>query len=104
MKPLNAYEAAALEKCRSLGLRPLPNADHHTDAQFLESDRQIGEALAYFLGTLFADVDGKNSRYWYHERTSVDEWMRVARALRMHGLTITNSLGEPPLTPPRTQE
>jgi hypothetical protein len=66
-------------------------ADHHTDAPLTDEDVRIGGLLAYDLGTLFADVEGKNSRYWYHERTSIDEWSRVARALRIHGLMVVNA-------------
>lgn len=84
---LNVDEAMA--QCDSLGLHPLydPMGDeHHTDAPFSDEDKKLGDALAYFLGTLFADVQGEHSRYWYYDRTSVDEWSRVARALRIHGL------------------
>lgn len=87
----------AMQKCEVLGLRPINEPmgeDHHTDAPFSESDRQIGDALAYFLGTLFADVDGKDSTYWYSVRTSIDEWSRVARALRIHGLKIVTEPAE----------
>lgn len=78
--------------------RPMGNS-HHTDAPFTEDDKATGHELAYSLGTLFADVqcqgDGKggvvHSRYWYYERTSVDEWSRVVRALRIHGLKIVNT-------------
>lgn len=86
-------EEVRKERCEPLGLHPLHDPlgdDHHTDTPFLEEDKRVGEALAYFLGTLFADVEGEHSRYWYHQRTSIDEWSRVARALRVHGLRITN--------------
>lgn len=88
------YDRPALDKCEKLGLKPIPypmGEDHHTDAPFSDNDRAIGDALAYFLGTLFSDVDGKDSKYWYYERTSIDEWSRVARALRLHGLKICNA-------------
>ncbi len=81
-----------IERCEAVGLHPLLNPmgdDHHTDAPFINQDDAIGDALAYFLGTLFADQDS-NPRYWYYERTSVDEWRRVARALRVHGLHIAD--------------
>ena len=80
-------------KCAALGLRPEqdPLGDgHHTEVSFSPEDEAIGDALAYFLGTLFADVNGKDSRYWYYERTAIDEWRRIARALRIHGLAIAN--------------
>lgn len=91
---LKGYQKPAMERCEALGLHPQvdPMGDcHHTDVPLNDEDRQIGDALAYFLGTLFADVDGKNSRYWYHEKTSVDEWSRIARALRIHGLKIADA-------------
>jgi hypothetical protein len=53
-----------------------------------EQDRKIGDALAYFLGTLF---DAADEDWFYTKRTSVDEWTRVARALRIHGLAITDA-------------
>ena len=79
----------------ALTLHPLdhPMGDgHHTDAPYTDIDRAIGDHLAFYMGTLFSDVDGEHSRYWYHERTSVDEWSRVARALRIHGLRIVNAV------------
>jgi hypothetical protein len=85
--------AEAFARCRQLGLHPAdhPLGDsHHTEVPYSNEDKEIGNALAYFLGTLFSDVDGKDSRYWYYERTSVDEWTRVARALRVHGLSIAD--------------
>ena len=85
---LKDYQREAFAKCEALGLRPLVDPlhdDHHTDRPLTSADQEIGDALAYFLGTLFSDVD---ERYFYHERTSVDEWSRIARALRIHGLKI----------------
>lgn len=88
------YDGPPLARCAAIGLHPLYEPlgeDHHTDRPFTAQDREVGDALAHFLGTLFADVDGEGSRYWYHERTSVDEWSRVARALRIHGLKIADA-------------
>lgn len=87
------YLLAARDKCAIWGLHPKhePHGDgHHTDFPPTAEDRAIGDALAWFLGSLFADVDGEFSPYWYHQKTSADEWTRVARALRVHGLTITD--------------
>ena len=81
------------DACAALGLHPIcdPLGDgNHTDVPFSPDDARIGAALAYFLGTLFADVDAERSDYWYRVRTSRDEWSRVARALRIHGLAITD--------------
>lgn len=80
------YDGPHLEKCRALGLNldPFPYGDsHHTDFDATAEDNAIGNALAYFLGSLFPD---ESPRYFYEERTSVDEWVRIARALRLHGL------------------
>jgi hypothetical protein len=61
---------------------------HHTEFPLTEGDKAIGDALAYFLGTLFSDVD---ERWFHYERTSINEWARVARALRVHGLMIADN-------------
>jgi hypothetical protein len=85
------YDGPALAKCRVLGLDPIHapmGEDHHTDAPLSEEDKQIGDAIAYFLGGLFVDV---GPDYFYREMTSVDAWSRVARALRIHGLKITTA-------------
>ncbi len=84
----------ALYKCHELGLHPTPDPlgdSHHTDVPFTAADDAEGDALAYFLGTLFADVGGEGLRYWYYKKTSFDEWRRVARALRIHGLKIVDA-------------
>jgi len=84
------YDAKAMAKCNDLGLHPLkePMGDsHHTDATFNDEDKSTGDALAYFLGDLFADVE---ERYWHYEVAPTDQWQRVARALRIHNLTITD--------------
>ena len=86
-----AVGAANRSECNALGLHPkrhpLGNS-HHTDVEPSEQDRKIGDALAYFLGTLF---DAADEDWFYTKRTSVDEWTRVARALRIHGLAITDA-------------
>jgi hypothetical protein len=71
-------------------LRERMDDGHHTEDSFTTDDIAIGNTLAFHMGTLFADVEGENSRYWYYERNSIDEWARVARALRIHGLKIVN--------------
>ena len=86
-------DKTALNDCHLLGFHPkrYPNGDdHHTAMPFNDEDERIVNAIAYFLGSLFSDIEGESPRYWYHERTSVDEWRRVARALRIHGLRITD--------------
>lgn len=90
------YNAEALSKCEELGLHPIPEPTgemHHTEFPFTDEDKRIGDALSYFLGTLFADHQAENDRYWHYEKTSIDEWSRVARALRYHGLMIVDQKG-----------
>jgi hypothetical protein len=86
------YDGPPLAKCAALGLHPKPcplGDGHHTEVPFSADDEKIGDALAYFLGTMYSDVDDDDD-YWYRKRTSVDEWRRVARALRIHGLRIAD--------------
>jgi hypothetical protein len=89
---------AAVEKH---GLHPIaePLGDsHHTDAPFTKEDEEIAE-LAFWLGGLFIDKETStgaasemrySESYFYKEKTSIDEWKRVARALRLHGLKIVD--------------
>jgi hypothetical protein len=91
--PISEYVKDARKKCEEFSLHPKhePLGDgHHTDVPFTEEDERLGQAIAWFLGGLFIDVGGKDSRYWYYEMTSQDQWRRVARALRVHGLKITD--------------
>jgi hypothetical protein len=78
-----------------LGLHPLyrPNSDdsHHTDQAMTKHDHQVGEHLAFYLGTLFSDVNWDT--YFRTEMTSADLWSRVARALRVHGLKVVDAEG-----------
>lgn len=81
----------AANACDALNFHPHndPLGDgHHTEVEYSLEDWKIGDALAYFMGTLYGDVDEK---YFYYKRTSVDEWARVARALRIHGLKIVDT-------------
>ncbi len=63
------------------------NDNHHTDMPFTPEDEQLGAAIAYYLGTLFGY---DSSEYLYSRMTSIEEWSRVARALRLHGLQIVD--------------
>lgn len=86
------YVREAQAKCEVFGLHPKHDPmgdDHHTDAPFSSEDREIGDALAWFLGGLFIDVEDRPN-YMHQEMTSVDVWTRVARALRVHGLCIAD--------------
>ena len=81
----------ATEKCDALGFHPLSNPmgdSHHTDAPFSIEDRNAGDALSYFLGGLFVDLEGGEKVGG--DLSSLEEWTRVARALRIHGLQITD--------------
>jgi hypothetical protein len=82
----------ALAKCRRFGFDPIHapmGDDHHTSAPLSEEDKEIGQAIAFFLGGLFIDVEG-DPDYFYRKMTSNDAWGRVARALRIHGLKIVS--------------
>jgi hypothetical protein len=85
----------AIKDCIDIGLKPLPNPlrdGHHCDIELTDHDKKVGSALAYFMGTMYSDVGpcGCNDCYFYSKITSVEEWARVARALRVHGLRIAN--------------
>lgn len=79
-------------------LHPLGDG-HHTDEPLTPSDLELGNLLAYFMGTLqelcFAggSEEEERERVWdfYMKSTSWSEWARIARALRIHGLTIVSS-------------
>jgi hypothetical protein len=89
---IEKYARAAMKKHQLFPLEKPMGDGHHTDAKFTREDEEIGE-LAYWLGHLFADKDNYfpgTKTTWYLETSSSDIWMRVARALRVHGLKITN--------------
>lgn len=84
-------EQEALGRCARLGLHPIPNpcgeSGHHTEEEITPEDAAIADALAWFLGTMW-DTDAGNHEVG--KRTSTNEWERVARALRLHGLRIAD--------------
>ena len=84
-----------VERCFEMaGLRPLDyplGDDHHTDVPMTDADKTLGDALAGVLGTMYNDVIGPDCGYFYTELSAVEEWSRVARALRIHGLKIVNA-------------
>lgn len=84
-------EEIAIEEINKLGLnpkrRPLGEHRHHTDVDISQEDAELGLRLAWFLGTMWCDV---TPHYFYNKITSIVEWSRVARALRIHGLRISN--------------
>ncbi len=54
--------------------------EHHTEMPFTEADKTLADDLAWFMGTMG----------W--EESAVDQWRRVVRALRCHGLKLANDL------------
>ena len=78
-------DAAVAAECEVLGLHPKRDPmgeDHHTDAEFALADFRLGNVLSWVMGSLFAD------ERWQVGASSAEQWARVARALRVHGLTI----------------
>ena len=74
----------ALNKCDGLGMHPkvAPMGDnHHTDAPFVANDIAVGDALSYIMGDLFIDSN----------TSPMEQWTIVARALRIHGLQISDN-------------
>ncbi len=88
-------ERDALTRCIVVDIHPAiaPLGEgHHTEVMLSDRDREIGDALGYFLGTLFADIPSDDrERFFNRELTSVQEWARVARALRIHKLKIVDA-------------
>lgn len=74
------------ERLKVFGLRKRPLHDplgdsHHTDMPFTDEDIKLADDLAWFMGTMG----------W--PESSVEQWRRVVRALRWHGLRLTNARG-----------
>jgi hypothetical protein len=73
------------EIAEELGLHPLSHplgdCSHHTDEPFTDEDKRTGEAVAWFLGDLFVDS---------RRHSPFEQWSRIARALRIHGLAIVD--------------
>jgi hypothetical protein len=75
------------KRLERFGLKQRPLHDplgdnHHTDMPFLPEDIALADDLAWFMGTI-----GWLPR---SEESSVEQWRRVVRALRHHGLKLTN--------------
>jgi hypothetical protein len=68
---------------------PLGDCAHHTDVPMTAEDRSAGDLLARNLGTLFADHQQPCS-CWFYTGMTTEEWSRVVRALRIHGLRIVD--------------
>lgn len=80
---ITEQDRAVWERLKTFGLRNRPlhdplADDHHTEMPFTEADRMLGQDLSWFMGTLG----------W--PESSVEQWMRVVRALRCHGIRLTN--------------
>lgn len=95
--PKYSDEPEAIAECAAFGLHPKIDPlgeDHHTDAKFSAEDKKIGSALAWFLGSMHVDCGGSEKElgeYFYRKSTPIDEWSRVVRALRIHGLKIADA-------------
>lgn len=91
-----------LARLDAIGIHPLDDpmgALHHSDAGvgFTVEDERVGDDLAYFLGTIFADIEEAGDRdYLFTKATSCDMWRRVVRALRIHGLKIADDCNSRP--------
>ncbi len=83
---LDEQDIAMLEKCAMYGFHPsvrlFMSHDHHTDMPIEKEDMDKADALAYFLGSNLVDVEDTG------KLSSVDEWSRIFRALRLTGLKI----------------
>jgi hypothetical protein len=71
---------------------------HHCDVPLTPEDVALGSHLAKSMGTLYGDVGelSRNKkaaygRFFYYISTPRNEWARVARALRIHGLAIVTA-------------
>jgi hypothetical protein len=74
----------AWKRLEAFGLRKRPLHDplgdsHHSDELFTDEDNRLADDLAWFMGTMG----------W--PESSVDQWRRVVRALRIHGLKLANA-------------
>lgn len=98
------HDGPAMRACEAIGFSPKSHPlgdDHHTDRPLSQEDKAFGEAIAWFLGGLFVDVD---ERYFYYKMTSIDTWARINRALRIHGLKIVNAETQNALDPQGRQQ
>lgn len=82
---ITAGDREAWGRLQEFGLRRRPLHDplgdsHHTDMPITDEDKALANDLAWFMGTLG----------W--EESSVDQWCRVVRALRYHGLKLSNAV------------
>ena len=83
------------ERLEKFGLhkRPLhsPLGDvHHCDVDLIPEDVELGELLAWFMGTLSNGRPRHPQCYCHNSLTSVEEWSRVVRAIRIHGMKLSN--------------
>ena len=84
-------EQLAMNKCAALGFNPIEHplgSSHHTEVPATDEDKRVGDAIAYFLGTLCGGLYEPND---FENMSSVDQWTVVARALRVHGLKIRDA-------------
>lgn len=70
--------------CEDIGILPLRNPcgdGNHTDEPLRDEDVKVAEVVSHFVGDLFVD---------FHTMSPLEQWQVVARALRVHGLKISN--------------
>lgn len=75
----------ATKRLSAFNLHPKSNSSigdgHHTDLPCTEDDLKLGHGLAFLLDDLFITPG----------MTPMDQWQAVARALRLHGLTVADA-------------
>lgn len=75
-----------------------PNGDqHHTEIPFTAEDKKQGDGMAWAMGTVFRDAYGDYQDCLGCPNcgiSSVDQWTRISRALRFHGLKIVRISGQ----------
>lgn len=66
---------------RLFGGVPKKLETHHSTVPLTSEDRYAGQVIAWFLGDLFFPEDA----------SPVQQWSRVTRALRIHGMKIVTA-------------
>ena len=58
----------------------IKDIEHHfDDEETTQTDRDLGEKLSYHIGDTFL----------HHRNTPVEQWTIISKALRIHGLMIS---------------